>query len=80
MINADGEVDTFRNTDGDILTGEDLFRALGVENPPHIVPFNRVYVEEKNGKYYIDGKKLDPNRLDEWGQIILSKLAKNLLK
>jgi hypothetical protein len=82
MINADGEIDTVRNADGDKLTGEDLMRALGVKKPPHIIPFNRVFVEEKNGKYYLDGVgiELDPNKLEEWGSILLSKLAKNLLR
>jgi hypothetical protein len=37
-------------------------------------------ISAKNGKYFIDGRRLDPNHPEEWGSIILSEIAQNLLR
>ena len=34
----------------------------------------------KNGEYFIDGRRLDSKHPEEWGGIILSEIAQNLLR
>jgi hypothetical protein len=34
---------------------------------------------QKDDKYYIGEKELDPNKLEEWGSILISEMAKKLM-
>jgi hypothetical protein len=41
---------------------------------------NHLLFSAKNGKYFIAGRELDPEHLEEWGSLILAEVAKKLLK
>lgn len=41
---------------------------------------DHLLVTTKKGKFFACEKELDPNHLEEWGSIIIAKIAKNHLK
>jgi hypothetical protein len=73
MINADGENFT-RNSDGD-----------PIPNPPEddgwkTVSANFVGIGVEDGHYYFGDIELPLDHLEKWGEIIISEMAKNLLR
>jgi hypothetical protein len=48
--------------------------------PPKLFTNHHVTLSEKNGKYFVDDQEVDPNHPEEWGSIMLAKMAKSYLK
>ena len=54
---------------------ESVRNSMPVDSPPV-----DMLLKEENGKFFLDGDELPADHPEEWGSIIISRMAKRYLK